>query len=202
MKLIQFVLASKVSGGYYQKWKHLSATEKTERQVTCDAKTEETKAAFVIENGAWNCPNLGLTRPRVVCDPTCLPGYEPNWTDGSISKPKKDHPRFMTRCGNPANIAKRYLFFLLNLAYLNQKSPVRNPARVYADSRAPLHGHRRRSHDSKRKPFVEHRTNACKSDFRRRLRLGGDHGRTLLQQRLVSFLEKSRIRNCDQRLRR
>ncbi|CAG5104820.1 Oidioi.mRNA.OKI2018_I69.chr1.g1573.t1.cds [Oikopleura dioica] len=187
MKLIQFVLASKVSGGYYQKWKHLSATEKTERQVTCDAKTEETKALFVIENGAWNCPNLGLTRPRVVCDPTCLPGYKPNWTDGSISKPKKDHPRFMTRCGNPANIAKRNLPSGIQLAC----TPIpEHPCMATAAGVTIPNGSL--SLNTELTPARATFDVVC--DW-------GDHGQALLQQRLVSFLEKSRIRNDDQRLR-
>ena len=109
MKKILFLLASQVSAGPYQKWKKLSATEKAERKIQCDAKTEETKGFFNIQNGAWDCPNLAPDRIRakIVCNPTCDDGFEPNWTDGSISKPKKDHPRFMTRCGHPATIAKR-----------------------------------------------------------------------------------------------
>ena len=105
MKLASFLFAS-TSAGYFQQYKELTPEEREERRVLCDAKTEETVEQFPIENGSWNCPNLGLLRSKIRCYPTCEAGFVPDWT----AKLKKNAPRFMTRCGEPATIAKKFVY--------------------------------------------------------------------------------------------
>ncbi|CAG5103042.1 Oidioi.mRNA.OKI2018_I69.chr1.g586.t1.cds [Oikopleura dioica] len=104
MRLSSAIFAS-VYAGYYQQYNSLTSEEREDRRVICDAKIEETKAAFPIANGSWNCPGLGLTRSKVKCHPTCESGFKPDWT----TKPKKDGPRFLTRCGDPATVARKNL---------------------------------------------------------------------------------------------
>ncbi|CAG5104938.1 Oidioi.mRNA.OKI2018_I69.chr1.g1688.t1.cds [Oikopleura dioica] len=97
------------SAGYFQQYASLTAEERESRRVICDAKIDETQAAFPIENGSWACPGYGQTRSKVRCHPTCGQGFLPDWTEKSISKPKKDAARFMARCGDPATIVRKNL---------------------------------------------------------------------------------------------
>ncbi|CAG5104947.1 Oidioi.mRNA.OKI2018_I69.chr1.g1696.t1.cds [Oikopleura dioica] len=80
------------SAGYFQQYASLTAEERESRRVICDAKIDETQAAFPIENGSWACPGYGQTRSKVRCHPTCGQGFLPDWTEKSISKPKKMPP--------------------------------------------------------------------------------------------------------------
>ncbi|CAG5091541.1 Oidioi.mRNA.OKI2018_I69.PAR.g13116.t1.cds [Oikopleura dioica] len=102
MKLVAFLFAIQVSARNNPKWPSLTAEEKTERKIICDAKTEETRAFFVIKNGSWHCPNLepDRVRPKVRCNPMCDIGYTPTWTD---------QPQFVTRCNDKATIINRQL---------------------------------------------------------------------------------------------
>ena len=104
MKLLSCFLANAAHAGYFQQYKHLTPEEREARRVLCDSKVDETQAAFPVENGSWICPNYGKTRSKVRCHPTCTPGFLPDWTEDSISKPKKDGVRFMARCGDPATV--------------------------------------------------------------------------------------------------
>ena len=106
MKLGSFLLAS-VNAGYFQGYNKLTDEEREERRVKCDAKMDETKAQFPVENGSWNCPGYGKLRSKVRCHPICNAGHGPDWTSHSLSKPKKHTPRFMARCGDPPTIARK-----------------------------------------------------------------------------------------------
>lgn len=108
MKLFQYIAAfDVVQGGYYQQYNQLTAEEREDRRVLCDAKVDETQALFPIENGSWVCPGYGKLRSKLRCHPTCDPGNDPDWTEKSISKPKKDGVRFLARCGDPATVATK-----------------------------------------------------------------------------------------------
>ena len=102
MRVASFLIA-KVFAGKYQNYKNLTPEEREARRIICDAKAEETKNAFPIENGSWACPNLGLQRSKIFCQPTCEAGFIPDWS----VRPKKNIARFMTRCGDPATVARK-----------------------------------------------------------------------------------------------
>ncbi|CAG5104888.1 Oidioi.mRNA.OKI2018_I69.chr1.g1640.t1.cds [Oikopleura dioica] len=109
MKLLNCLLAQIANAGYFQQYASLTAEERESRRVLCDSKVDETRAAFPVENGSWVCPGYGKTRSKVRCHPICGQGYLPDWTEKSISKPKKDAARFMARCGDPATIVRKNL---------------------------------------------------------------------------------------------
>ncbi|CAG5102667.1 Oidioi.mRNA.OKI2018_I69.chr1.g412.t1.cds [Oikopleura dioica] len=104
---IHFVVNDPIDTYAHQRYSDVTCTdeEREGRRIICDAKAEETKNAFPIENGSWACPNLGLQRSKILCQPTCDAGFIPDWT----VRPKKNIARFMTRCGDPATVARKNL---------------------------------------------------------------------------------------------
>ena len=102
MKFSSALLAS-VYGGAYQQWNKLTDEEKEARRVSCDAKTDETRATFAVQNGSWDCLGYGVVNSKVKCEPKCNSGFKPDWT----VRPKKSGPRFNPRCGDPPTIVKR-----------------------------------------------------------------------------------------------